>query len=188
MSNLKDPSQDSSSEPDSAPPRDQGVVIGKFMVIGFWLILLWLLFAGAQKWLSQTRYPNQSVSSSLIDGKRSIQLKGNRLGHYVTGGKINGLPVTFILDTGASYTSIPQTVADKLEVQRGHASQAVTANGTITVYSAIFDSVSIGGLGLEQVRGQINPHMKGEEVLLGMSFLRHFELIQRGNTLTLSAP
>ena len=34
------------------------------------------------------------------------------------------------------------------------------------------------------MRASINPHMQGEEVLLGMSFLRHLELVQRDRELT----
>ena len=34
----------------------------------------------------------------------------------------------------------------------------------------------------------MSEHFIGDEVLLGMSFLRHFELEQRGRTLTLRAP
>jgi aspartyl protease family protein len=35
------------------------------------------------------------------------------------------------------------------------------------------------------VAGNINPGMPGEVVLLGMSFMKDLELVQRGDTLTL---
>jgi aspartyl protease family protein len=38
---------------------------------------------------------------------------------------------------------------------------------------------------LQQVRASINPNMQGNEVLLGMSFLKHLEFTQRGDSLTL---
>jgi aspartyl protease family protein len=38
------------------------------------------------------------------------------------------------------------------------------------------------------VQASVLPNMPGEEVLLGMSYLKRFELIQRDNTLTLRPP
>ena len=45
--------------------------------------------------------------------------------------------------------------------------------------------VALGGVRLGGVRAHINPHMSGEEVLLGMTFLRHLEFVQQGRKLTL---
>ena len=47
------------------------------------------------------------------------------------------------------------------------------------------DSVGVGEIKLRDLRAGITPGLTGEEVLLGMSFLRELEFIQRGNTLTL---
>ena len=49
----------------------------------------------------------------------------------------------------------------------------------------VLDSVQLGNIALDRVRASINPGMQGNEVLLGMSFLRELELMQRGTTLTL---
>ena len=42
----------------------------------------------------------------------------------------------------------------------------------------------LGGRGAKR----LSEHSIGEQVLLGMSFLRHFELAQRGRSLTVRAP
>jgi aspartyl protease family protein len=47
------------------------------------------------------------------------------------------------------------------------------------------EEVSLGGLKATGVTATVLPGMEGEEVLLGMSYLKRFELVQRGNTLTL---
>ena len=47
------------------------------------------------------------------------------------------------------------------------------------------DSVSVGSLTLENVRVTITPAL-GEEALLGMSFLKHFNLQQQGSTLVIT--
>ena len=45
--------------------------------------------------------------------------------------------------------------------------------------------VAIGPIELSTVKASINPNMLGNEILLGMSFLKHLELLQRGDKLTL---
>ena len=49
----------------------------------------------------------------------------------------------------------------------------------------VLDEVSLGGITLNRVRASINPNMPQGEVLLGMSFLKHVEFSQRGDTLTI---
>ena len=55
-------------------------------------------------------------------------------------------------------------------------------------YLVTLDEVSIGPLTLTQVRGSVSERTIHDEVLLGMSFLRHFALWQGGDTLTLREP
>ena len=119
------------------------------------------------------------------DGVREVVLRQNRAGHYVASGGINGQPVTFLLDTGATSVSIPASVAGRLGLKRGAAMRAHTANGTVTTYATRLDEVRLGNISLENVRADINPHMLGDEVLLGMSFLRKLEFTQRDRELTI---
>jgi len=65
---------------------------------------------------------------------------------------------------------------------------AKTANGNIRTWSAWLDSVDLGGLTAKRVQASVLPNMPGEEVLLGMSYLKRFDLIQHGDILTLRAP
>jgi aspartyl protease family protein len=60
-----------------------------------------------------------------------------------------------------------------------------TANGNVRTWTTRLDSVDLGGLTARGVRASVLPNMPGNEVLLGMSYLKRFELTQRGNTLTL---
>ena len=76
-------------------------------------------------------------------------------------------------------------MAEKIGLQRGYRSEVSTANGNIDVYQSQLDKVQLGGIKLHNIRGHINPHMDGETVLLGMSFMQHLEIIQKGDTLTL---
>lgn len=160
--------------------------IGQYMMLLAWIIVLALLayfFSGV---LSKQHNPNQQIQSSINEqGMLEVILKRNRKGHYITNGFINKLPVVFLLDTGATVVSVPTAVARRLGLKAGSASLSNTANGVITTYSARLDSISIGDIQLNDVAAHINPHMSGNEVLLGMSFLKHMELIQKGDILTL---
>jgi len=156
------------------------------MVALAWLLLLGLLawwFAGYEE---SQHNPNQQISSRYTtDGAQEIVLQRNRYGHYVATGKINGTPVTFLLDTGASDVSIPSELADKLRLKRGASQIYNTANGQITAYLTRLDRISLGDIELRDVPASINPSGEGNGVLLGMSFLKDLEFTQRGDTLTI---
>jgi aspartyl protease family protein len=160
--------------------------IGKTMTTVAWLLALALfawIFAGLEE---RENNPNQYVATQQLDnGGKAITLQRNRYGHYVADGFINGERVTFLLDTGASDISVPGALADRLGLRRGPAQQYNTANGVITGYLTRLESVRLGDIELHNVRASINPRNQGDELLLGMSFLKELEFTQRGDTLTI---
>ena len=62
------------------------------------------------------------------------------------------------------------------------------AGGAVTVRQTRIPRLAFGPFEFRDVAGHLNPGMQGDEVLLGMSALRHLEFTQRGGTLTLRAP
>ncbi|MCK5728156.1 MAG: TIGR02281 family clan AA aspartic protease [Methylococcales bacterium] len=159
---------------------------GQVMIYMAWILLLIVLTMAANSWLETQQNPNQNVDIQYDhDRIPEVTLKQNRQGHYVATGKINDQKVIFLLDTGATGISIPQAVAQRLQLTSGYPTQVSTANGSITVYSTDLKTVSLGAITLNNLRGHINPHMEGDEILLGMTFMRHLELIQRDQTLLL---
>lgn len=161
--------------------------LGQGMMIAAWILALGLLTFFFNQFLDNRRNPNRDLpTQQRQDGVREVTLQRNRDGHYVANGKINGVPVVFFLDTGATTVSIPAPLAEQLQLKRGIAMQANTANGVITTFSTHLDTVTLGAIELHRVRANINPQMSNsDEVLLGMSFLRQLEFTQRGNTLIL---
>ena len=159
--------------------------IGLFMQVMAWvaLIVLGVFFFGDL--LDKQYNPNQSLQTSYGEQMKEVVLQRNRYGHYVTSGAINGQPVTFLLDTGATGVAIPEAVARGLGLRRGRAFVTQTANGTTTSYAATLEHVSVGGIALENVPAGITPGLQSDQVLLGMSFLKHIEFTQRGDTLIL---
>jgi aspartyl protease family protein len=158
---------------------DNASKIGQGMVYIAWIMLLVMLTFAFNKYLDQQNNPNQNVYTRQSGDIAEVILKQNRYGHYLANGLINNSPVTFMLDTGATVISIPETLAKKLRLKKGHPIRSSTANGYITVYSTLLKSVSIGAIELNNIRASINPHMRGDEILLGMSFMKHLEMTQK---------
>jgi aspartyl protease family protein len=60
-----------------------------------------------------------------------------------------------------------------------------TANGNLMVATTTIDELKIGDITLQNVEANLNPGMRSDKILLGMSALRHLEWSQRGDMLTL---
>ena len=147
-------------------------------ILGF--LLLVLMFGEI---LDQQNNPNQSVSTMRTGEFEEIVLQRNRRGHYLFDGEINRHRVTFLVDTGATMTAVPGQLQQALGLRAGPATTVSTANGTTTAYLTSFDQLALGDIELFEVRASIIPAMAGDEVLLGMNVLKHFELVQRGQQL-----
>ncbi len=150
------------------------------------MILLTFLFS---RWLDFQRNPNRHlIVASSVNGEVAISLQRNRMGQYVAPGLINGMPVVFLLDTGATHVALPEIVAGKIGLEPGVATTSMTANGVVRGWMTELDSVQLGPFLMPSVRATILPSMSGSEVLLGMNFLKHLELTQKGDQLVLKAP
>ena len=155
------------------------------MLIIFWLLVLGLLTYTFSNWEEKQYNPNQGLTGEQYDGVRQLALERNRYQHYVASGLINSIPVTFMLDTGATAVVVPAGLADKLQLKAGRPHIANTANGQVQVYATRIESLQLGPILLQDINASINPGMDGEEILLGMSALKQIEFSQKGKMLTL---
>lgn len=163
--------------------------IGKIFVWLAWITAIGLLMFFFEDELEKQYNPNSQPQISLnSSGQAEVILKQNRQGHYVTQGNINEASVTFLLDTGATQVSIPAHIADKLQLESYGSYSVQTANGKVTVYKTKIDQLSIGNLFLYNVAAHINPAMKNDEILLGMSALKQLDFQQTGKQLILREP
>jgi len=159
---------------------------GKNMMIIAWIIALALLTYYFRFWEARQYNPNPVPNQSTNpEGINEVMLERNRSNHYVTAGFINRMPVTFLLDTGATDVVVPSRLAEKLGLQAIYSATAQTANGPATVFATVNESIQIGNIHFQKVRASINPNVGDMEVLLGMSALKDVEFVQRGDTLTL---
>lgn len=167
-------------------PSDQRGM-GKGMIIGAWVLLLLLLTTLFQELLEQGYNPNRNPSGQVgAGGIREVVLQRNSQGHYVADGSINGYPVVFLVDTGATDVAISEALASRLRLEKTGGAFSRTANGMVAVWQSALAHVSLGVIGMENVRASVLPDMQpANHVLLGMSFLKQLELLQKDGSLTL---
>ena len=166
--------------------NDETKGISTFMVLAAWIVGFGFLVAYFSGMLDRKVNPNQIPDSVISPAGVKVSLKQNTMGHYVTGGEINGERVTFLLDTGATNVSVPSHLASRLGLQAGRSYRAQTANGTILVASTVINELKIGDITLRNVSASINPGMQDQAILLGMSALKQLEWSQRADVLTIS--
>ena len=166
--------------------HNPGKNTGKGMLILSFTVALIALTVFFDDLLKNQVNPNRNPDTrELVAGGREVVLQRNRQGHYLTAGKINDIPVTFLVDTGATDVAIPSNIANQAGLSRGQAAQAATANGLVTVYSTKVESLVLGNILLSDIDASITPTMFNDTILLGMSALKHFEFSQSGPQLTI---
>ncbi|OIO70901.1 MAG: hypothetical protein AUJ57_07850 [Zetaproteobacteria bacterium CG1_02_53_45] len=92
---------------------------------------------------------------------------------------VNGKTQTFVVDTGASFVTIPPQLAERANIstERAKLIQLQTANGVITAPMVDIQHMSILSAERQQVKAVIAPiDAQGKLGLLGMSFLGAFRM------------
>ena len=109
-------------------------------------------------------------------------------GHFVADGQVNGVPIRFTIDTGATFISLPAFEARRLGLDylNGRKAMMETANGLAAAYRVRLDTVRIGDLTVNNVDAVV---MEGDTLpvaLLGMSFLNRMDIRREGQIMTLT--
>jgi aspartyl protease family protein len=157
----------------------------KWIVILAWVAGMAMLVLFFDKLLEKQFNPNMQPISSQGQGGVEVSLKRNKQGHYVSTGLINGNPVVFLLDTGATDVSVPMHMAKQLGLDIGARHYVQTANGRVQVADTEIQILEIGAINLRNVAANLNPGVTGDGILLGMSALKHLDFSQNGDWLVL---
>src|SRR5690349_2066812 len=109
-------------------------------------------------------------------------------GHFVADGQVNGVPIRFTIDTGATFISLPASEARRLglDYMKGRKAAMETANGVAAAYRVRLDTVRVGELTVNNVDAVV---MEGDSLpvaLLGMSFLNRMDIRREGQIMTLT--
>jgi len=125
-------------------------------------------------------------AGSDISSSASVTLTADSNGHFYTMGTVNGAPMRFLVDTGA--TMVAMSVADasraNIDYRKGEMGAAMTANGPVRVWRVVLNSVRVGDVVLNQVNGTVQEGNL-PLALLGMSFLNRMEMKRDGTIMTL---
>ncbi|MFC3152420.1 TIGR02281 family clan AA aspartic protease [Litoribrevibacter euphylliae] len=109
--------------------------------------------------------------------KATVSIQQNN-GQYLTSGSINGRPVRFLVDTGATSISMSMEEAQRLgiPVDRSNPIYVGTAGGRVIGYPVTLDLVKVGALKASYVRCVVLESGFTGEILLGMTFLQHVNI------------
>ncbi|MGD8835635.1 MAG: TIGR02281 family clan AA aspartic protease [Desulfobacteraceae bacterium] len=124
----------------------------------------------------------------LVDGfektQNSISFPASSDGHFYIRAKVNGIPIIFLADTGASDIVLSPADAgrlgietDKLRFDRLYE----TANGIVRGSSIRIADLAIGGIHLKEIGASVNEAQMGKS-LLGMTFFRRLESYEVKNS------
>ncbi|MCC5964226.1 MAG: TIGR02281 family clan AA aspartic protease [Rhodobacteraceae bacterium] len=131
-------------------------------------------------------------NSVMVQGDGSVVLRAGRDGHFHLGLDVNGVPVDFIVDTGATDLVLSQDDAARVGLDPQalpYLGQARTANGVVGIARVTLDEVVLAHDGLEIRDTDVSAFVNEGELdisLMGMGYLRRFARISiEGDRLTL---
>lgn len=157
------------------PPELDKVFGSAFVRLG---LVLAALLAGYLIYQHATRPALEVISAN------EVRLHMRHDGHYHISGAINGTPVRFMVDTGASMVSVSQAVAQRAGLKCDQPATFTTANGRIRGCVAQREEVEFGGYRVFDIDIAIMPNMD-DVALLGMNALARFHLEQSDRTLVI---
>ena len=128
-----------------------------------WLLLASGLLLGVQAWMA-----DQAATRFVVDGG-SVEIRRAADGHYHWPGRIGGHSVDFLVDTGASGTAIPASLASELGLPTLGSVRSQTAGGLVTGTLVVGDLHLNGGVNAERLRMVALPGLAAP--LLGMDVL-----------------
>lgn len=128
---------------------------------------------------------------AMVTESGAIAVRRGSGGHFRTTIDVNGAPVRFLIDTGATGIVLAQSDARAAGIDPdvlAFDDTAITANGRVAIAPVRLDRMSFGGMEFRDIPAQVNGGVL-DVSLLGMSFLNRFDRIEiRGDTLILHGP
>lgn len=128
-----------------------------------WLVVATVVFLGVQALLAQ-----QQRTRFVADGVR-VEIRRADDGHYHWPGQVNGRAVDFLVDTGATGSALPLSLARELGLPVLGSTQSSTAGGIVQGQVVQADLVLQGGVKAQRLRMVALPGLATP--LLGMDVL-----------------
>ncbi len=119
---------------------------------------------------------------------RAVHIYPSNGNMYTVVGSINGFPVNFVVDTGATVVSMNSSQARRLGIDyavEGRPGLSQTASGIAKIFIVQLKRVKVGDIELTNVEGAVHEGEFPTQVLLGMSFLGRLDIQREGGVLEL---
>ena len=149
-------------------------------IVTLWLLIGGALFLAVQAWQAEQQRARFTVDGAVIELRRSPD------GHFHWPGRVNGVAVDFLVDTGATRTALPLALAERAGLQPEGAVSSATAGVVVQGLSSRADVALDGGVQAERLRVTVLPALASP--LLGMDLLSRLHFTQRGDVLRLEPP
>ena len=124
------------------------------------------------------------ISTSFAKGStKRVSIYRNPRGMFTTVGSINGLPVNFLIDTGASAIAMGTFEARRLGLNyeiEGTEIVVRTASGLSNAYAVKLNTVKLGDIVQRNVEAFVIDNDEPDTVLLGMSYLGQLNIVNEG--------
>lgn len=151
-----------------------------------WLLLLVGVIAAYGMWGDIRSTVTLQAKVDAVSGR--VEIPQSPDGHYRLTLEVNGAPVGFIVDTGASEIVLSQSDAQRAGFDLSglaYYGRAYTANGQVRTAPVTIQEIRLGAMVDNAVPASVNGGAL-DQSLLGMSYLQRFSEIRiSGGTLTL---
>lgn len=128
--------------------------------------------------VSETNSGGDGISGGIL-----VLRQGNH-GHFFVDGAINDQYLNFIIDTGATVVTLPQSAASTAGLRCISQTAMRTGNGITSVCTTRIQKLSFGNFILKDVDALIAPNLS--QPLLGMNVLKRFRVEQESGEMRLS--
>lgn len=158
--------------------QDRNARWGLLVITTFWLLVLGTLYAVMHQYLKP--------KPVTITASGALVIPQSRDGHFYATGSVNGKPVTFMVDTGASLVTVSAPFAHSAGMGVGAPTVFKTANGDLQGRIVPDVPVTLGPIQVSGVR--VGVGLVGgavDEALLGQSFLSKFNITLSEDQMTL---
>jgi aspartyl protease family protein len=135
-------------------------------------------------WALTDKAPSPTASAEHLVSP-PLALRQHASGHYLVDGEINGKPLVFVIDTGASLVSLPGAAASAAGVACENKALMDTANGLTEACTAVIPELKFGHFTVKNAQSMIVPNLN--QPLLGMNILQHFKIAQDNGEMRISA-